>query len=235
MSRRIRKHANPFNVQTRLGRLDRASVFGREAPLEVDIGCGGGGFILQRAHNHPDVDFIGFEVRKPLVEDANRRAAGRGLKNALFVYANALPNLDGLVDPGVIRRFFIQFPDPCFKKRHHKRRILQPELARRMAELLPVGGEVFVQSDVRPLAEEMRDFLGLEGAFESRLSPELTVPSPFEEKTEWERHHESASEPVYRMLFVKVREPAGEVPRVEEYRDTNPHRVHKDGSRVEAG
>ena len=57
MSRRIRKHANPFTVTTRLGRLDRLALFGREAPLEVDLGCGAAGFLFERARNHPDRDF----------------------------------------------------------------------------------------------------------------------------------------------------------------------------------
>lgn len=223
MSRRIRKHANPFNVQTVVGQLDRLAVFGREAPLEVDVGCGEGGFLRQRATNHPDVDFVGFEVRKPLVEQANARAEKAGLTNLVYLYANANVNLH-FVAPGVVRRFYVHFPDPCFKKRHQKRRILQPRLVRDMAELLPIGGEVYAQSDVKPLAEEMFDFLAQDGAFESRLGDDLLVPRPIEELTEWERHHEKHEEPVYRMLFAKVREPSGDVP-TPEFRDTDPARL----------
>lgn len=224
MSRRIRKHANPFSVTTSVGVLDRQALFGREAPLEVDIGCGGGDFLFQRARNHPDVDFVGFEVRKPLVEAAMRRRDAQGLKNLVIFYANAHANLQNLIAPGVVRTFYVLFPDPCFKKRHWKRRILQPTLVRQMAELLPIGGTMFVQSDVKPLAEEMYDFLAAESAIESRLDPVLTVPSPIEERTEWERHHEKNDEPIYRMLFEKVREPAGEIAPWE-MRDTNPLRL----------
>ncbi len=223
MSRRIRKHANPFNVQTVVGTLDRAATFGREAPLEVDVGCGEGGFLFERAANHPDVDFVGFEVRKPLVEKANARVQAAGVTNLVYLYANANVNLH-FVAPGVVRRFFVHFPDPCFKKRHQKRRILQPRLARDMAELLPIGGEVYAQSDVKPLAEEMYAFLAGDGAFESKLGTELRVPRPIPELTEWERHHEKHDEPVYRMLFEKVREPSGEVA-TPEFRDTDPARL----------
>lgn len=224
MSRRIRKHANPFSVTTEVGTLDRQALFGREAAVEVDIGCGGGAFLLQRAKNNPDVDFVGFEVRKPLVESAMKRRDAEGLKNLVIFYANAHPNLPNLIQPGVVQQFSVLFPDPCFKKRHWKRRILQPPMVRHMTELLPIGGTIFVQSDLKPLAEEMYDFLKAEPAIESRLDPLMTVPSPVEERTEWELHHEQNNEPIYRMLFEKVREPEGEIAPWE-MRDTDPGRL----------
>ena len=224
MARRIRRHANPFHATNQVGPLDRMAVFGREAPLEVDIGCGGAGFLFERAKNHPEVDFVGFEVRLPVVQEAMARRDRLGLKNVVIYYANAHENLQGLVPPGVIRAFYVQFPDPCFKKRHHKRRMLKPVVVRRMAELLPMGGYVYAQSDVKPLAEEMYEFLSAEVALKSTLDPILTVPSPIDERTEWERHHEKNEEPIYRMWFEKVAEPSGPIPELE-FRDTNPRRV----------
>lgn len=222
MSRRIRKHANPFNVLTELPEVDQGAAFGRLAPMEWDLGCGGGDFLFQRARAVPEHNFVGLEVRKPLVEAANARAAREGLKNLIFYYANANVNLSAQ-RPGSVLRFSVQFPDPCFKKRHWKRRILQPRLVRQMAELLPIGGEIYAQSDVAPLAEEMLDFLMAEGALERRLGDALEIDSPFEERTEWERQHEREGEPVYRMLFVKRREPEGAV-QPPEFRDVRPER-----------
>lgn len=227
MGRRIRKHANPFTVSTRVGRLDRRALFGREGPLEVDVGCGAGDFLLQRAAAHPELDFVGFEIRKPLVESANRRAERAGLRNVTFLYANAHDNAD-FAEPGVVQRFCVQFPDPCFKKRHWKRRIVQPSFVRAMAERLPMGGEVFAQSDVRALAEEMYAFLEAEPALEARSPASLAFDNPFAERTEWERQHEREGEPVHRMRFVKVRAPEGAVPEVP-FRDTNPLRIGADG------
>lgn len=223
MSRRVRKHANPFTVVTRVAPLDRRAQFGREAKLEVDVGCGAGDFLLRRARARPDLDFVGFEIRRPLVEAANARARAEGLRNMVVFYANAHENVD-LAPPGEVTRFCIQFPDPCFKRRHWKRRIVQPFFVRRMAEQLPIGGEIFAQSDVRPLAEEMLEMLTAERALEPRLPTDLSGANPFEERTEWERQHEREGEPVYRMLFEKVREPEGPIPEVE-FRDTNPLRV----------
>lgn len=220
MSRRLRKHANPFTVRTVVDEIDRNEIFGREAPLEVDVGCGEAGLIFDRAKNHPDVDFVGFEVRKAIVDKIEERRQREGTKNVHVFYANANVNLR-IAKTGVIRMFHVHFPDPCFKKRHRKRRVLQPDTARIMAELLPIGGTVFAQSDVKPLAEEMYDVLSADGAFESRLGEDLLVASPIDERTEWERHHETNAEPIYRMLFEKVREPSGPIPEIE-LRDTNP-------------
>lgn len=210
-------------MTTQLGRLDRTSLFGREAPLEVDLGCGGASFLFERARNHPDVDFVGLEIRKPLVDHAMALRDREGPRNVAVFYASSLDNMV-LADPGVIRAFHIQFPDPCFKKRHQKRRICQPKSVRAMAELLPIGGVVHLQSDVRPLAEEMFTFMLEDGSFAARTDPSLAVPKLYVELTEWERHHELEREPVHRMLFEKVREPSGPIPTIE-FRDTNPLRV----------
>lgn len=223
MSRRVRKHANPFTVTTRVGVIDRLATFGREAPLQVDLGCGAGGFVLERARNLPDRDIVGLEVRKPLVEQAMARRDREGLKNAHIYYASSNDNL-ALAPPGVIELFTVQFPDPCFKKRHQKRRILQPKIVRLMAELLPIGGRIYAQSDVKPLAEEMFDFLNAEAALRCTSGESLLIPSPIQERTEWERHHEKNGEPVYRMMFEKVREPSGPIPELP-FRDTNPQRT----------
>lgn len=223
MSRRIRRHANPFNVVTDLGQVDPKALFGREAPMEWDLGCGAGAFLMERAERAPDLNFVGLEVRKPLVEAANRRAEAAGLTNLRFLYANANVNLAAQT-PGGITRFTVQFPDPCFKKRHWKRRILQPQLVRQMAEILPIGGEVYAQSDVKPLAEEMYSFLLAESALSSMWGSELKRPSPYPERTEWERQHEREGEPVYRMLFRKIQAPSGPVLE-QPFRETDPSRI----------
>ena len=149
-------------------------------------------------------------MRKPLVEAANARAQAQGLKNVAFFYANAHGNV-GLVGEHV-HRFYVQFPDPCFKKRHWKRRIVQPAFVREMVDQLPIGGQIFAQSDVLPLAQEMDDIFTMEAALERAFAPGLHHNNPFQSRTEWERHHETEGEPVYRMLYTKVRGAVGPVP-----------------------
>ncbi|MBX2813870.1 MAG: tRNA (guanosine(46)-N7)-methyltransferase TrmB [Myxococcales bacterium] len=231
MARRVRKHANPFNVDVRLERLVQEQLFGKKAALEVDVGCGAGDYILQRAITHPESNFLGFEIRKPLVEAALARARAKGVRNVWYFYANIHDNYD-FFPLGEVSRFCIQFPDPCFKKKHWKRRILHPLFVRQMGKLLPIGGEIFAQSDVHPLAEEMYTFLDAECAIKSILPPDLRAPNPFPERTEWERHHETENEPVYRMLFRKITEPSGDIPKIP-FRDTNPLRASSPNSEID--
>ncbi len=239
MSRRIRKHANPFSVRIELGQLDRQALFGREAPLEVEIGAGAGHFLWDRAIANPDRDFVGLEVREQLVEARMKRADRP--PNVVFLFANANTNL-ALAAPGVIQRFHVHFPDPCFRKRHHKRRTVQPFTVRAMTQALPIGGQVYAQSDVRLLAEEMARFLAADGALVSKLGPELLGdglrhPRPFPESTDWERQHEREGAPIYRMLFEKVREPEGPIPDLElseVVRHEDEVRAARDASETEA-
>ena len=212
MPRRIRKHANPFSVRVALGKLDRLATFGREAPLEVEVGSGAGKFLWARALANPDRDFVGLEVRDPLVEGLMARPDRP--PNLVYLFANANQNL-ALAEPGVIRMFHVHFPDPCFKARHYKRRVLQPGVVRTMAALLPLGGQIYVQSDVRLLAEEMYRFLAAEHALEGRLDSHMRVDAPVPEQTEWEQHPRAVGEPIWRMLFEKVREPTGPIPALE--------------------
>lgn len=224
MSRRVRKHANPFQVRVHLGMIDRLAIFGREAPLEVDLGCGGAHFIFDRARENAACDFIGLEVRRPMVElAAKRKEREEGPANVHVFHANAGENLE-LAPRGVILRFHVHFPDPCFKKRHWKRRIVTPAVVRRMAELLPIGGQIYAQSDVKPLAEEMYDFFSAEGALESKLDRSMLVSRPFPETTAWERQHETEAEPIYRMLFEKTREPSGDIADLP-FRPTDPRKA----------
>jgi tRNA (guanine-N7-)-methyltransferase len=222
MSRRVRRHANPFNCVSELGAIDRRALFGREGSVELELGSATGGVLFARARNHPELDFVGIEVRKPVVDQAMaaREAAG-GPLNAVVLYGNGTAALTGLLPAGVVQCFHVHFPDPWPKKRHWKRRILNPGVVRDMAAMLPIGGRVYAQSDVEPLAAEMYEFLAADGALESRLDPSMRVERPFPEATEWELHHERHGAPVFRMLFEKVREPSGEVPALE-HRATGP-------------
>lgn len=212
MGRRIRMHANPFSVRVLLGQLDRQAVFGREGPLEVEIGAGAGHFLWDRALAHPELDFVGLEIREQLVEARMKRADRP--PNLVFYMANANTNL-ALAPCGLIQRFHVHFPDPCFRKKHHKRRTVQPVTVRAMTQVLPIGGQIYAQSDVRLLAEEMYRFFAADGALVSKLGEDMQVPRPFPQSTDWERQHEREGAPIYRMLFEKVREPEGPIPQLE--------------------
>ena len=173
-----------------------------ELPLFVDIGCARGRFLLKLAAVETGRNHLGVEIREPLVSEANRLAAEAGLKNLHYEFCNAMFELDTLlksIPDGGVDTFAIQFPDPWFKKKHAKRRMVNEELVAAVARKLATGGRVFVQTDIEFLADEMFGLFRDSGLFD-----EMPLDSnPFPVKTEREQAVEEKELPVYRMMFVK--------------------------------
>jgi tRNA (guanine-N7-)-methyltransferase len=123
---------------------------GRE--VEVELGCADARFLFERAPRHPDVSFIGLEIREPLVAQVNAQAAEQRLGNLRAVFCNINVDLPDLFADGALARMFINFPDPWFKRRHQKRRLMNDELVDVLHRKLRRDGELFFQSDVFDLA-----------------------------------------------------------------------------------
>ena len=121
-------------------RLDWAGVFGREAPLLVDIGSGLGESTAQAAADRPDWNVLAVEVYVPGLAALMTRVEQQGLENVRAVEANAPELLDALLTPGSVSEVWVFFPDPWHKKRHHKRRLVSPAFADRVARVLTPGG-----------------------------------------------------------------------------------------------
>ncbi|MEN9223587.1 MAG: tRNA (guanosine(46)-N7)-methyltransferase TrmB, partial [Thermostichus sp. BF3_bins_97] len=152
LSHRVRQHVNPLQVQyqqpTPTPHWER--VYRRLGqPLHLDIGTGSGRFLLRIAQEQPEWNFLGVEIRQALVERANAWRDELQLDNLHFLFANINVSLRHLFAPGDLSRVTIQFPDPWFKKRHHKRRVVQPQLVADLALLLQPGSPVFLQSDIQ--------------------------------------------------------------------------------------
>lgn len=124
---RIHQHVNPlspfFNFVSEP--LDFAEIFANpNLPLHLDIGCGRGRFLLKMAETFPNQNFLGLEIRQPIVAEANEIAQGKSLTNIHYEFTNATLSLDNLlknIPLGVLQMVSIQFPDPWYKKRHAKR------------------------------------------------------------------------------------------------------------------
>jgi tRNA (guanine-N7-)-methyltransferase len=156
------------------------------------------------AETLPDQNFLGVEIREPLVVEANRIKDEQNLVNLHYEFSNAMVALNQLLEKlptGILRTVAIQFPDPWYKKKHAKRRMVNLELIATIEQHLISEGQVFVQTDVDFLAEEMFSLFRQNGNFS-----EIEInENPFPIKTEREQAVEEKNLPVYRRLFKKLK------------------------------
>lgn len=202
---RVHQHVNPFAPHYRQTPepIDLPAIFADpELPLHLDIGCARGRFILKMAEARPEWNFLGVEIREPLVNEANEIATERGLPNLHYEFCNAMFWLGKLLDEvpkGVMQMVTIQFPDPWFKKKHAKRRMVNAELVETVVAKLGPKGCVFVQTDIEFLAEEM---FALFRSCKDLSELEIKV-NPFSLQTEREKAVETKQLPIYRAMFEK--------------------------------
>jgi len=207
---RLRQHVNPLSqkYQTPVSPPDWKKVYADlTQPLHLDIGCGKGRFLLSMAQLEPKWNFLGLEIREPLVQEANTWREELGLTNLHYLFCNVNNSLRSLIcslPTGTLQRVTIQFPDPWFKNRHAKRRLLQPELVAELATYMSAGGVVFLQSDIKALAVEMCDRFDTHPAFQRQGPQECLAANPLPVPTEREKSTLSQGEPVYRALFVHL-------------------------------
>lgn len=175
--------------------------FGRKAPLELEIGPGRGAFALDHAARHPDVDLVLVETRRSDCELIRARAAKRGLRNLMVLHGDARLLVPRLFPAGSLSALHLQFPDPWWKKRHHKRRMVDADFAVRARALLVPGGLVDFRTDVPAYAREGEQ-TWLEAGFEK------LPDQPPEVLSTRERRYAITGQPVFRALF---RNPGPEV------------------------
>ena len=142
--------------------LDRRAAFGRDAPLVLEIGFGMGDATAAIAEALPGTDFLGVEVHPPGVGALLKRIGETGLANVRIVQHDAAEVLQHMIEPGTLAGVHVFFPDPWHKKRHHKRRLIQPPFAHELAIRLAPGGYVHCATDWQPYAEQMLDVLSAE-------------------------------------------------------------------------
>lgn len=205
---RVREHVNPLSkkYQTPISPPDWSRLYSDlNRPLHLDIGCGKGRFLLQMAQVQPEWNFLGLEIREPLVEQANGWTAELCLTNLHYLFCNANNSLRPLLrslPEGRLQCVTIQFPDPWFKRKHQKRRVVQPELIEDLAAALAPGGKVFIQSDVEEVAMEMHDRFAAHPAFDCTHTDWLDA-NPLPIPTERETSTMERGEAVYRSQFVR--------------------------------
>lgn len=175
--------------------------------IELEIGPGRGMFLEERAMSAVEAGLIGLEIRRKWAALVDARLKAKGLGGRARVFAeDALHALKRLGPDGSVRRVFLLFPDPWWKKKHQKRLVMGDVFLEQIARLLEPNGELFVETDVEERADQYEEAITLCTKFdpkgEAPGSPRLTDQS-FGARTNREKRAIADGLPVYRMLFTK--------------------------------
>ena len=184
--------------------LDLAHVFGRTAPRCLEIGFGAGEVIGALAQNNPHIDYLGVEVHRSGVGRLLLRAQQCSFKNLRVICSDAVDVLHDHVADAAFDEILVFFPDPWHKKRHHKRRLIEPSFVSLAAAKLRSGGTLRLATDWQTYAEQMLAVCNANPALES-LSPDRTyVPRPeFRPPTRFERRGERLGHGVWDLAYAK--------------------------------
>ena len=175
--------------------------FDREAPLLLEVGFNRGNFLTALAEKFPHHNVVGIEIRRRFVWRLVQLLHNdRGPKNIRIVWGDAKILLPHLFTPQSVEGLFITFPDPWWKKRHEKRRLVDTDFAQGVAERLTIGGKVWVKSDVMMIAEEIKQAL--------LACPQLSQLQPFDQDdlplTHRERHCVQVGMPIHRFSLTRI-------------------------------
>jgi tRNA (guanine-N7-)-methyltransferase len=185
------------------GPIDAPTLFGREAPLVLEVGFGMGDSLLEMAQTEPDKDFIGIEVHPPGVGRLLNNAAKLELTNLRVFMADAVDVLEDCFLDGSVSRFQLYFPDPWHKKKHNKRRIVQPEFMQLVRAKLKIDGLSHFATDWEPYADYMMEVMSLEDGFENQVDEYCFIPRPeYRPLTKFERRGRNLGHGVWDLLFV---------------------------------
>jgi len=157
----MRQHVNPlsrnFNQIESIPSL--VEMFGdSKLNLHLDIGCASGDFLFDLALINTSWNYLGIEIREKLVETAKSKVREKEIKNLYFIFGNAINILNDVQSKFIIKNvksISFNFPDPWFKKRHYKRRIVQPEFINLLSNSLSEGSLIFIKTDVKDLFDYM--------------------------------------------------------------------------------
>ncbi len=149
------------------GAVDFREIFGRSAPVILEIGFGNGDALVEMAQSHPQWDFVGIEVHPPGVGHLLLNLEQKGIANVRVFCTDAIGVLETGIGDGTLDKVCLYFPDPWPKKKHHKRRILQPGFIGQVAKKLKSGGIFHFATDWQDYADEALDKLEHSGYFEN--------------------------------------------------------------------
>ena len=186
------------------GAIDTDTVFGRSGPKVLEIGFGMGDSLLQMAVAEPSTDFIGIEVHPPGVGTIMNIAQSEGISNLRVYLADANDVLEECFPPQSIDRLQLYFPDPWHKKKHNKRRIVQPQFVQLVRERLRPSGVLHMATDWQHYAEQMLETLDEAEGFENIAGIGQYSPRPdYRPMTKFEKRGERLGHGVWDLIYKK--------------------------------
>lgn len=184
--------------------FDLANLFNQSAPIVLEIGFGMGKSLVEMASHAPELNFLGIEVHKPGVGSCLSEADIAGVKNLKVMAHDAVEVLEKCIPDGGLHRVQLYFPDPWHKKRHHKRRIVQPEFAQLVRRKLAVGGVFHMATDWEDYAKQMLEVMSVAEGFKNQSADNTYVPRPeYRPITKFEKRGERLGHGVWDLLFEK--------------------------------
>jgi tRNA (guanine-N7-)-methyltransferase len=187
------------------GLIDTDSVFGRSGTKVLEIGFGMGDSLLQMAASAPDTDFIGIEVHPPGVGTVINGAIAQEIKNLRVYLADANDVLEECFAPQSIDRLQLYFPDPWHKKKHNKRRIVQPQFVQLVRDRLRPGGVLHMATDWQHYAEQMLETLDEAEGFENTAGlGQYSARPDYRPLTKFEKRGERLGHGVWDLIYRKI-------------------------------
>ena len=193
-----------YGIPDAQGPLDPAALFGRRAPVVLEIGFGMGHTTAQIAAARPDTDFIGIEVYVPGVGSLLRALAARALTNVRVIQHDAVEVLQTRIAPDSLAGVHVYFPDPWPKKRHHKRRLIQPPFVSMLAQRIAPGGYLHCATDWAPYADQMLEVLGAEPRLANTADGFAPRPD-WRPLTKFEQRGLRLGHGVWDLMFTRIR------------------------------
>ena len=185
--------------------LDLDTLFGRQAPKVMEIGIGMGDALAQMALENPDNDYIGVEVHRPGIGRVMARLDEQGCHNVRLFCHDAVEVLEQRIAAESLDRVLIFFPDPWHKKRHHKRRLIQPPFVELLRQKLKPGGVLHLATDWEDYAMQMMDVLSNAPGFANEAGKGRFAPRPgYRPVTKFEKRGQRLGHGIWDLLFRRL-------------------------------
>ena len=209
----MRQHVNPlsknFNETERIPSLNE--MFGdSKSNLHLEIGCAAGEFLFDLALVNTSWNYLGIEIREKLVKSDKLKVLEREIKNLYFVFGNANNILNDVQSKLIIKNIksiSFNFPDPWFKKRHHKRRVIQPEFINILSNSLEKGSIIFIKTDVKDLFDYMDCTISSNFHFKTINKKDFNYSesfNPIKFKTDREKYVIVNQLDIFERIYIKI-------------------------------